>query len=182
MATQYDVVDALRRIHGARFVSFTYRSAETQELARYTLLLGVNMVTLYERDRDTLEALRPTLQGLEADAADALLKSITESLEKGIGNNAAYTHGADKGATYEAIAGAPGLKINVNDGTLHVVGLVERKTVLEAGEPRKEVQSKPLTLAKRALERELRRSKIRQFRLPNLTVAKMNGDTLELGA
>lgn len=180
MATELDVVEALRRIHGARFVSFTYRSAETNELARYTLLLGVNMATLYAKDLATLEALRPTLDGLDAEAADALLASLRESLEKGIGNNSAYTHGPEKGATYESIPGAPGLKLNMNDGTLHVLGLLERKTVLEEGTPRKDVKSKPLTLAKRALERDLRRSKIRQFRLPNLTVAKLNGDVLEL--
>jgi hypothetical protein len=177
MADAMDLIEQLRRMVGAKFAAFTYRSRETNELARYVLILGANLTTLYEKDRETLTALLPTLDGLKADAATALLASIDESLAKGLGHNAAYTHGPEQGDTYETIL--PGLKIHKTDGTLHVTGLLHRKTVLEEG-VHKVVKSKPLTLAKREIERELRRSKIRQFRLPNLLTAKLNGETLEL--
>lgn len=177
MADTMDLIEQVRRMTGAKFVAFTYRSRETNELARYTLILGANLTTLYEKDRATLAALLPTLDGLKADAATALLASIDESLAKGLGNNDAYTHGPAQGDTYAPIM--PGLKVHKTDGTLHVTGLLHHKTVLEPG-VHKDVKSRPLTLAKREIERELRRSKIRQFRLPNLLTAKLNGETLEL--
>lgn len=174
------LLDQLSQVRGAKFASFLYRSKETGELARYVVNLGVNMVRLYQADRDTLAELLPSLQGLEAEAATALLASINESLDKGLGNNSAYTHGPEQGDTYVSIDGAPGVKLNTNDNVLHVVGLLHRKEVIEAG-VHKEVKSRPLTLAKRAIEREhLRRSKVRQFRFPDISVAKLNGEVLEL--
>jgi hypothetical protein len=171
------LLDQLSQIHGAKFANFTYRSAETGELAKYQVMLGVDMTSLYQKDRETLVAMLPSLDGLQKDAAEALLASIEESLQKGLGNNSAYTHGPDGGDTY-FLTHIPGVKLNLHDGVLHVMALVQSKHVLEAG-TYKVVNSRPLTLAKRALEREhLRRSKVRQFRLPNIASARLNGETL----
>ena len=169
----------MARIERPKFASVTYRSKETGELARYTIVLGVNYSELYRKDRDTLQTMLPSLDGLPKEAATALLASIEESLAKGLGNNSAYTHGKDKGDTYVSIVGVDGLKVNANDGVLHVLGVLKSKVVLEEG-TYKDVNSRPLTLAKRAIEKSLRRSKIRQFALTNIQSARINGETLEL--
>lgn len=173
------LLDQLSSVKGAKFASFTYRSKETGELARYTVILGVDYGALYQKDRDTLEGMLPSLSGLEREAGQALLQSITESLEKGLGNNHRYTHGPEQGDTYVSLTGVPGAKVNKNDGALHLVCIMQSKTVLEPG-TYKEVKSKPLTLAKKKLEKNLRRSAIRQFVLSGLTSARLNGETLEL--
>lgn len=171
--------DQLFKVRGAKFATFTYRSRETGELAKYHVTLGVDMTAMYARDRDTLATLVSSLDGLQQEAAEALLKSVEESLAKGLGNNSAYTHGPDKGDTYVSIPGAPGVKLNVHDGVLHVLAMVRRKDVLEPG-THKVVNSAPLTKAKRELERVyLQRSKLRQFRFPNVRAARLNGETLE---
>ena len=169
----------LARIERPKFASFTYRSKDTGELSRYTVMLGVDYGTLYAKDRDTLQTMLPSLDGLPKEAATALLASIEESLAKGLGNNSAYTHGKEQGDTYVSIVGIDGVKLNKNDGVLHVLGILQSKVVLEAG-TYKEVNSRPLTLAKRAIEKTLRRSKIRQFALTNIQSARINGETLEL--
>lgn len=180
MSTLQDLIHQLTQCKGAKFAGLTYRSKETHELARYTVILGVDRTALYQKDRETLRTMLPSLEGLPKQAAEALLASIEESLAKGLGNNSAYTHGPEQGDTYLTFDGLPDVKLNVNDGVLHLMAIVQSKTVLEEGEY-KHVNSKPLTLAKNAIRRELRQSKIRQFALPNLSKAKLNGETLELG-
>lgn len=170
----------LSQIRGAKFASFVYRSKETGELARYVVNLGTDFVKLYKADRETMQELLPSLSGIYAEAGTALLKSIEESLAKGLGNNSAYTHGPEQGDTYVSVPGAPGVKLNTNDNVLHVVGVLHRKEIIEAGEY-KEVNSRPLTIAKRTLEKaHLKRAKVRQFRFPNISTAKLNGEVLEL--
>jgi hypothetical protein len=173
------LISELARIKGAKFASFTYRSKESNELARYTIMLGVDLRAVYEKDRALLADLLPTLDGLSRDAGAALLASIEESLSKGLGNNSAYTHGAEQGDTYVHLEGVPGVSVNKNDGVLHVKGMLVNKVTLEEG-VFKQVNSRPLTLAKRELEKQLRRSKIRQFALTNVASARINGETLEL--
>jgi hypothetical protein len=171
------LIESIGNTKGARFAGFTYRSASSNELARYTLLLGADFTELYRKDAEALEALIPTLDGLDRQAAEALLASVQESLTVGVGNNSQYVHAPQNADTYEPIMA--GVKAHREDGSVHVLGLLVNKTVLQAG-VHKEVKSRPLTLAKKALERNLRRSKIRQFRLPNLLSARINGDTLVL--
>lgn len=175
----YALLSELAKVTRPKFASFTYRSKETGELARYTIMLGVNYGELYKKDRDTLAAMLPSLDGLDKEAGEALLKSIEESITKGLGNNSAYTHGKDKGDTYVSIMGIDGLKVNKNDGVLHVLGVLQNKVVLEEGE-HKVINSKPLTLAKNAIRRQLRQGKVRQFALTNIQSARINGETLEL--
>lgn len=169
----------LAKIVRPRFASFTYRSKETGELARFVVLLGVEYTGLVIEAKAVIEAKLAELGGISRDAALALIKSYTDTIEKGAGNNPRYTHGPEQGDTYVHLAGIDGVKVNKNDGVLHVSGLVISKVVLEPGTYKK-VNSAPLTLAKRELERELKKSKWRQFALTNIQSARLNGETLEL--
>lgn len=166
---------------GAKFASFTYTNAEGEK-AIHTLILGADMRALYEKDAATVEAMLPTLSGLELEAAQAILSSLAVSLSGGIGNNPAYVHGADMrgegNETYTHVDGIPGVKVHNVTGEVYVNGLSERKVVLVEG-TYKEVKSRPLTLAKKAIERNLRKSKVRQFKLASVSSARLNGETIE---
>lgn len=161
---------------GAKFANFLYRVKKTGELSRYHLILGASTETLYQKDVVKLEAMLPTLKGIEFEAASAILNSRKESLTVGIGNNSKYTC-AD---VYVDVDGVPGVKIHKETGYLYVTGLCESKTVVEEGEPQPPVKSKPLTIAKRKIEKELPSARFRQFILKRVTKATMNGETLEL--
>lgn len=168
---------ALQGISGVQFASLTYRTKATGELSRYTLILGANLENAYKGDIAKLEAAIPTLTDpLDIQAANEILTSLRNSMEKGIGNNDDFTLKGVYVAT-----GIPSVFINSNDNVLHLRNVfVQSKVVLEEGEPRKEVKSKALTIAKDKMKKALglRTNKLRQFALDNITIAKVNGDTI----
>jgi hypothetical protein len=174
-----EVTGLLGKGKGAKFANIVYRVKRNNELARYRIILGAHTDKLYQKDIEKLTALIPTLTDLvELEAAYAILNSRNESLIVGIGNNSAYTN-AD---TYVQADGIPGVKIHKETGCLYVTGLVEEKTVLEAGEPEKPVKSRPLTIAKRKIEKTLPSGRFRQLIIKNVSRLACNGDVIEMEA
>lgn len=164
---------------GARFVGMTYTN-ENGETSKYRLIMGINLVSLYKSDLRTLKALRPSLEGVKAVACDELIASIENSLTKGIGNNDAYTL---KGY-YTPITPNGEVKLHVNEAGethLYIRGYVLTKDVLVKG-TYKTVNSSDKTLAKKELEKSLKRGKIRTFKV-NVAVLegiRMNGMDIEI--
>jgi hypothetical protein len=168
---------------GAKFCSLTYRAKGTGELARHLLILGASTDVLYGKDMEKLTGeIIPKLQtGLLLDAAFKVLASRKKSLEVGIGHNPKYVHAPENGDTYVMLEGVPGCKVHKETGEVHLTGLSQHKTVLEAGEY-KEVKSKPETLAKQEIEKQLPSARFRQFLLNRVLTAKLNGDVWEVEA
>lgn len=178
------VLGKLSTLGGARFASFTYRAKESGELARHTVILNFTMRDVYEKDIATVnDIVNGETDPLKLQAAQEILSSLAVSLEGGIGNNPAYTHGADArgegNETYVTIPTLPGVKVHRTTGDVYVYGLSEAKVVLEAGTFKK-VNSSAKTLAKKAIQRTLRSGKVRQYNLGSLVSARINGETLEL--
>jgi hypothetical protein len=156
---------------GARFSSFTYRAKGSGELARHVVALGVNIEKAYRRDLAILKGKLPHLTGVHATACQELIASLENSLDKGIGNNDAYTCQD----VYQAVC--PGVKIHKENGSLHVFGFSMGKKVIEAGEHKK-VKSSEKTLAKKELKKGLKTEKFRQFTFEAFTGARIEGKTL----
>jgi hypothetical protein len=212
------LLDTLGNVRGVKFASFVYRAKETDELARYTFFANVNLTNAYEADRDLLKSKLSDLTGIEKDAAIAILASLEESIEKGLGNNTAYTHGKDAGDTYIHFSEIPNLVMNKNDMSVRLRSILHTKTVLEKGNTKykigrngfkrtrslwaKDVNeaadmcnsdefvigeavtiSEPMTIAKNKVRKDLnlRTGRIREFLIPNVTTAAMNGEVLEIG-
>ena len=187
------ILRAVGDLSGARFASFVYRAKGTGELARHTVLLGVDMRALVENDLVSVNAiysafpvgpLQSVADTWTREAAGNILSSLAVSLVGGLGNNPAYTHGAEArgegNQTYVQSSDLPsGVLIHRETGAIYIHCLAHTKVVLEAGEYKK-VNSAPLTLAKQAVDKELRRGKIRQYALGCITGARINGETLEL--
>ena len=174
------IVDKIAASAGlARFTSFVYTSVSTGEVARYTLQLGFSYRNCLEKSRLALEIESPALAGIEAQAAAELLASIDASLA---GTQEGYT----KAETYVDALDAngkavPGVKRNVHDGTLQIFGLLHAKVQIAPPTiERKEVKSRPLTIAKNKLRKDLPIGRFREFALENLSTARINGETLEL--
>lgn len=175
------LVAAVNATHktGARFIGLTYTN-ENGETAIQNLIMGINIVSLYKADLRTLNALRPSLTGVKAVACDELIASIKNSLDKGIGNNDRYTL---KGY-YTPITPNGEVKLHVDEKGatfLYIRGYVLKKTVLVEG-TYAHVNSSEKTLAKKSLEKNLRRGKIRTFKINvnALHSVKMNGMTIEI--
>jgi len=164
---------------GARFVGMTYTN-ENGEKSKYRLIMGINLVSLYKSDLCTLKKLRPSLEGVKALACDELIASVENSLTKGIGNNDAYTL---KGY-YTPITPNGEVKLHVNEigeTHLYIRGYVLTKEVIEKGVYAK-VNSSDKTLAKKEIEKSLKRGKIRTFKI-NVGVLegiRMNGMDIEI--
>lgn len=165
---------------GARFASFNYTASESNETSRYNVLMGVKMETLYKKDLEYLTVLRPTLSGIKLVACDELIASINESLTKGIGNNSAYTL---KGY-YEPLDNKGEVKLHTDETGarfLYIRGYVIKRTVITPG-VHKVVKSSEKTLAKKEIEKNLKRGKIRTFKINvnNLNAVKVNGLCIEI--
>lgn len=174
------LLEALAEMRGARFASFVYVAKPsgprlTEETARHVVILGADTSALYRRDLQTLAEIAPSLSGLEADAAELIAESRRVSLAVGVGFNPAYT-----AADAYSMTGVQGVKVHNVTGELHVTGLAIRKDVVTAATYRT-VKSKPETLARKAVEARLPSARFRQFKLSGVTVAKLNGETIELG-
>jgi hypothetical protein len=156
---------------GARFASLTYTAKGTGEVARHTVCLGVSVERAYRRDIAMLSAKRDSLQGVALVACDELITSLQESLDKGIGNNSAYTCAG----VYESVC--RGVKFHKETGEVYVTGFSIGKEIIIKGE-HKAVKSSEKTIAKNALRREMKSGKFRQFALPVVASARAEGAKL----
>jgi len=174
------IVDKISSQAGlARFASFTYQSKSTGEIARYTIQLGFSYRNCLEKSKLALEIESASLNGLDKQAADELLNSFVASLN---GTQENYTK-QDIYADVTDSSGktVQGIKRNINDGSLQIFGLLHSKVQITPPTIEdKPVKSRPLTIAKNKLRKELPVGKFREFALENLNVVKLNGETLEL--
>lgn len=164
----------------ARFASFTYTTKSTGETARYTLQLGFSYRNALQKSLMELEVDSQIMSGLEKSAAEELICSFKSSLD---GTQNKYTK-KDIYQPYKDKDGrtVPGVKVNSNDGSIKVYGLIHSKVqiappVLE----KKPVQSSEMTLAKNRLRRNLPIGKFAEFDIGQLSIAKIDGETLVLG-
>lgn len=172
----FDALVALLDGNGsARFATVTYRAKESGELARHTLLLNVRRERCLRVDLAALTAKLPTLTGIEAEACQELIDSISETLNTG--SNSRYT----KAGYYDG-RGKGNVQVSVKD-VAYLRGYVTGKTVIERG-TYKTVKSAPKTIAKNALRRELRNTRCREFILSrdNVLMARHDGRVLVVDA
>jgi hypothetical protein len=73
-----------------------------------------------------------------------------------------------------------GLKVHKETGILYLYGYRQKKDIIKEGDPKKPVNSAPLTIAKDELRKHLRTGKFTQYALEIGNDIKANGETLEL--
>lgn len=164
----------------ARFASFTYVTKSTGETSRYTLQLGFSYRNALQKSLMELEIDSQIMVGTEKQAAEELIASFKASLD---GTQNKYTK-KDIYQQYKDENGntIPGIKVNTNDGSLKVYGLVHSKIqILPPTIEKKPVQSSELTIAKNRLRKKLPIGKFCEFDLGQLSIAKIDGETLILG-
>lgn len=159
----------------ARFATVFYRAKESGELARHTLLLNVRRERCLRVDLAALTAKLPTLSGIEAEACAELIDSITETLETG--SNSRYT----KAGYYDG-QGKGNVQVSVKN-VAYLRGYVVSKTVIEKG-TYKTVKSAPKTIAKNALRKGLKNTRVREFIVnpANFVMARHDGRVLVIDA
>lgn len=163
----------------AGFASFTYKSKGDGSIARFTVNLGFKYLNLLKKSADELRA-KIELNEFQGDELIAA-QEVMASLQKSIDAHESGQQNEDYTRKGNMIPLGNGVNLN-HDGSLQVFGLVQSKTVIQEGEPRKEVKSKPLTVLKNKIKRDLPISKFREFALDagSILSAKVNGEILEI--
>ena len=175
--TTENLIEALKEslTKGATFISFLYKTKGTGESSIYTLNFGIKYKNAVCADFETLCNYVPKDE-LEAQAKEEILKSMTETLTEGVSSG--YTqHGL-----WESLA--PGVRLNKESGEVAFYGFIHSREVVEPGTPKKPVNSKPLTLAKKAIEKScnFKRNRFGQFVISpeNLAGIKIRGELVEM--
>ena len=170
-------IDKLREVttDGCRFISFLYTTKGTEETNRYTLNFGVDYGNSLREDKASLESYSPKDE-LEEQAKAELLASI----EKSLAPKTLEEQGEDP---FEQIG--KGIKQHKESGEIYLWGFIQnRVNVAPAKNPKKPVNSRPLTLAKKAIGKAcgFKRDAFGSFILNPSHIAGIvvNGDVVEI--
>jgi hypothetical protein len=164
---------------GAGFASFTYKSKGDGSIARYTLNLGFKYITLLEKSIQELQAK----MDLNEFLGESLLAAheVMASLQKSLLAHQNGTQSEDY--TRKGLMTPLGNGVSINhDDSIQIFGLVQSKKIIQEGTPKKEVKSKPITILKNKIKKDLPISKFREFALDkdSMQVMRINGDTIEI--
>lgn len=188
------LIDLLSEGKSAKFASVTYRAKETRELARHMLILNFEVESLYQKDIDTLTAVKTDPASVELFAQELgfslsttkialnkVLESLKTSLAVGVGHHPDYVHSPENADTYVHMLGVRGVRVHKDSGETYILGFTQGKKVLEAGEYH-ERHSGELVRCKNAVKMMLGCSKIRLFIIRRIRRAALNGEVLEIEA
>lgn len=171
-----NLLATLGTIKGARFANFEY-TTRTGEVARYLVNLGVNFKKIYTDDIKTLTDMLPSLSGVDRIAAQEIITSLEKSLKSWADGKA--NPDSTSAHAYTNVPNIKGLKYHTETGIYHLhATVVSKETIIAV--PEKIVNSSAKTIAKRRLEKMLRKDSIAQFKLQNLTRAALEGQVLTL--
>jgi hypothetical protein len=175
-----ELVGIVGTAKGVRFISLTHTAKRNGEIARHTILIGCDYGHMLATDLATATEMLPSLSGIEAIACQEIIDSLSKSIACAAAGivNPDYTC-AD---VYVHLQGVKGVKVHKDTGEMYLEGMSQAKVVLEAGTPDKPVKSSDKTLAKRHIEKSLRKSHYRTFSLAAVKGCRVNGEVLEIDA
>lgn len=176
------LISTLSKATSANFCGLLYESKGTKEKSKYVVNLNVDLTRVYQEDLEFLKKLFPTLDDtIEIAACGELISSLENSLENGIGNNTRYTQKNVEYIHFHTNKGKQinGIKMHPDTGELLISGFVVHKTVIEKGEEKKPVNSRPKTIAKDKIRKQLKSDKLRQFCVSHIGKVRLNGETIE---
>jgi len=154
-----------------RFIALNNYENSHGEVSNYTIQLNTNYVNKVHKDIAKLEVLK-----CESEIAEKARISLLNSLQKNLNPETASAQSkAQKNAYYHV---DKNVKINKTNGDIYINGMLIQKTVLING-VYPEVNSRPLTIEKNKIKKELLTSKYRQFFLRGIPELHMNGKVIK---
>lgn len=188
---QFDALKALASNKGNRFASLKGYASEIKKdgtggkVANYVVLIGFSYQNAVRKSLEALENMAKDgkfTNELDAQAAGELIASCTKSLESqatGVPNEDYACKDVYEPVYFDGEL-INGVRYCQTTKNFNLSGLVQSEVVLTPGVYR-EVNSRPLTIAKRAIDKTLPRSKVRTFTVSadKLTAARINGETIE---
>jgi hypothetical protein len=168
-----EFAEYLNSIKGCRFVGIKGYTNNNGEVSDILINLGASYVNAKEKDIEYLRTLDVTKMDttIDAETLETARVELLNSLIK-----PSETRSEAQTDTYLNINQA--LKIHKESLAIFVYGYCENKRVITEGEY-KEVKSRPLTIAKNFIKKNMRTGKFRQYKLDEITMLKVGGLTIE---
>jgi hypothetical protein len=176
-----EITKAVVAIKGCRFASLTYLSKSAGELSRYTANFGFSYHEIVEKSKLELELLMVENENVWDAVYKEAAAKIMASLTKTLAAHAVGEQNEDYTKRGQYLPLGNGANLNTKDNTIQLFGLVLTKTVLTPGVYPK-VNSAPVTIARRKIEKMLPIGNFREFAIDESQVAQMkvNGDVIEI--
>lgn len=155
---------------GVSFVSIKGYTNSYGEVSNNLVNVGATLAKAKAKDIETLQALDVTTLG-----GDSILleKARVELINSFVNPNEVRSQAQIDAYTIVA----NGIKVHNETGEIYIFGLRTSKTVIEQG-VYPTVNSRPLTLAKNQLKKDLKSSKFTQYKLSSTSTIKLNGEEL----
>ena len=182
------LIETFKNSKGAKFVAFTYTNKFNETAKR---LIQIN--TIYENALKSDLDIIPNVEYLENDNYDRATfitaqAEILKSLKMSLGIDDGTMNKVDKdkhsnrsnGQKDAYVQVAKNITFNLKKERLIIKAKDVRKTILVEG-TYPTVNSRPKTIAKRFIQKQMKSSKYRNFILTELDSIKVNGDTIEFG-
>lgn len=167
---------------GVSFVSlkkYSSDKSDNTEVADILINVGISYEKLKADDLEVLKACKKSVSSFVTEnfGIAILEQAIDEKIQSILKPNENRSNGQIEAFTVLN----NGMKFCHNTNSLLINGSIVRKTVIVKGEF-KEVKSRPLTLAKKYLDKvlDLKLAKLRYYKLTNLGEVKVSGDTFEI--
>lgn len=172
-STIFDLLMNLGKARGTQFISVRGYENSEGEIANFVLNVGSKYENAKKKDIAKLQAILKEGKfenDLQKQAVEELLQSmITPNENRSKGQT----------ETYETIEGFPMLKRHIVTRDLYIYGQRISKKVLVKGNY-KTVNSRPLTIEKDKVRKDLRTSKLRLIKLGKEDQIKVNGRVINL--
>ena len=187
--TTKDILSEFQNLSGAKFVGFEYRN-KRNELSNYTILSNISYSNWIDKKILVLDSLNTAdfndiatahkdervTADLVAQAAEKLLSSLLNNKTKETASNQSKA----QSDTYHNLGG--GVRQHKETEKYYAYGFLIKKTVIEIGEAKKKVNSKPLTLAQNAIEKHCNFSVFVSLEIEKPeTVVNITGGTYQAG-
>lgn len=179
------IVEKFNSLKSSSYVCVKGYENKYGEIANHTINVNVDITKAKEADLETLKKF-PYIElvnianniGVTIDVAEIALRELITSAERNLnGDNTNQSKGQQE--AYISIGHGLRLKATDNGFDLYVTGMANNKHILVEGEFKK-VNSRPKTLVKKAIQKGLKMSNFRNFRLTNADALTVTGDTIQL--
>lgn len=172
-STIFDLLKSFGKNRGSQFISVRGYENSDGEIANFVMNVRTKYETAKQKDIARLQAILKEGKfetELQKQAVEELLQSLIKPNEN---------RSKGQTETYETIEGFPMLKRHVITGDLYLYGQRISKKVLVKGNY-KTVNSRPLTIEKNKVRKQLRTSKLRLIKLGKEDELQINGRVINL--
>lgn len=186
MSNSQTVAKKFRTLKSSSYICVKGYENSLGEVANHTVNVNVDIGKAKQTDLETLESfdekelqLIATNVGADFETAQQALSELIVSHKRNLSDNPTNQ---SKGQQDAYVNIGQGLRIKENEnGTfdLYVTGFANNKTVIVEGQT-KLTNSRPKTLVKKAISKNLKMGKFRNFKLQNAESLTVTGDTIQI--